>query len=83
MYTLAPELRALMTILRSTGPVISTRRSWMSSGMGATCRVAQLAQHTPLATLLTFHVARAPPKSAAWTLQLGQSFPAWMEDCSD
>ena len=43
MYTLAPELRALMTILRSTGPVISTRRSWMSSGMGATCRVAQLA----------------------------------------
>ena len=47
MYTLAPELRALMTILRSTGPVISTRRSWMSSGMGATCCVAQLAWHSP------------------------------------
>ena len=27
MNTLAPELSALMTILRSTGPVISTRRS--------------------------------------------------------
>ena len=39
MKTLAPELSALMTILRSTGPVISTRLSWMSSGMGATCAV--------------------------------------------
>jgi hypothetical protein len=27
MKVLAPELRALMTILRSVGPVISTRRS--------------------------------------------------------
>ena len=36
MKTLAPELRALMIILRSTGPVISTRRSWRSAGMGAT-----------------------------------------------
>ena len=32
----APELSALMTILRSTGPVISTRRSSRSGGMGAT-----------------------------------------------
>ncbi len=32
----APELSALMIILRSTGPVISTRRSWMASGTGAT-----------------------------------------------
>ena len=36
MNTLAPELRALMIILRSTGPVISTRRSCRSSGVGAT-----------------------------------------------
>ena len=35
MNTLAPELSALMIILRSTGPVISTRRSWMSAGTGA------------------------------------------------
>src|SRR3954452_24724313 len=32
----APELRALMTILRSVGPVISTRRSRRSCGTGAT-----------------------------------------------
>ncbi len=36
MKTLAPELSALMTILRSVGPVISTRRSSRSSGRGAT-----------------------------------------------
>ena len=34
MNTLAPELSALMTILRSTGPVISTRRSCRSAGNG-------------------------------------------------
>ena len=38
MNTLAPELSALMIILRSTGPVISTRRSRMSFGSGATCQ---------------------------------------------
>ena len=32
----APELSALMTILRSIGPVISTRRSSRSAGTGAT-----------------------------------------------
>ena len=36
MNTFAPELSALMTILRSTGPVISTRRSIRSAGIGAT-----------------------------------------------
>ena len=36
MNTLAPELSALMTILRSVGPVISTRRSSRSFGIGAT-----------------------------------------------
>src|SRR5712692_3178900 len=35
MNVLAPELSALMIILRSTGPVISTRRSWRSAGIGA------------------------------------------------
>lgn len=44
--TFAPELSALMTIFRSTGPVISTRLSWMSSGMGATCHQPQLTVHT-------------------------------------
>src|SRR3954454_6833723 len=32
----APELSALITILRCVGPVISTRRSWRSAGAGAT-----------------------------------------------
>jgi len=36
IYTLAPEFKALMIILRSTGPVISTRRSSRSFGIGAT-----------------------------------------------
>ena len=46
MKTFAPELSALMIILRSTGPVISTRRSRMSAGMGATVqsRLADLAR---------------------------------------
>jgi hypothetical protein len=37
MKTFAPELRALIIILRSTGPVISTRRSRRSPASGATC----------------------------------------------
>ena len=40
MKTLAPELSALMIILRSTGPVISTRRSSRSAGSGATVHSA-------------------------------------------
>ncbi len=36
MNTLAPEFSALIIIFGSTGPVISTRRSWRSGGVGAT-----------------------------------------------
>ncbi len=39
MNTCAPELSALMIILRSTGPVISTRRSCRSAGGGETLHV--------------------------------------------
>ena len=39
MNTFAPEFSALMIILRSVGPVISTRRS---------CRSAGIARHSPL-----------------------------------
>ena len=35
MYESAPELKALMTILASTGPVISTRRQCSAGGTGA------------------------------------------------
>ena len=38
MKTFAPELSALITIFRSVGPVISTRRSWRSGGASATCQ---------------------------------------------
>src|SRR4051794_19989872 len=38
MKPVAPELRALITILRSVGPVISTQRLWRSGGAGATCQ---------------------------------------------
>src|ERR1017187_923955 len=40
MKTLAPEFRALMIILRAVGPVISTRRSRRSAGVGATFQEA-------------------------------------------
>ena len=36
MKTFAPEFSALITILRSVGPVISTRRSGRSAGAGGT-----------------------------------------------
>jgi hypothetical protein len=36
----APDLRALMIIFRSTGPVISTRRSSRVAGIGATVQSA-------------------------------------------
>src|SRR5208283_1680180 len=42
MKTLAPELSALMIIFRSGGPVISTRRSRRSEGIGATFQEASL-----------------------------------------
>ena len=41
MKTLAPELSALITIFASTGPVISTRRSWRSAGAGRHAPVAR------------------------------------------
>ena len=40
MNTFAPEFSALMIILRSVGPVISTRRSCRSAGIGATFQSA-------------------------------------------
>ena len=36
--TFAPEFSALITIFRSTGPVISTRRSVKSAGIAPTCQ---------------------------------------------
>ena len=61
MNTLAPEFSALMTILREVGPVISTRRSSRSSGMGATF------QSPSRMALVSGKKSGSPPAShAAW-----------------
>ena len=61
MKTRAPELRALIIILASTGPVISTRRSSRSAGTGAitqsdsrtaACRIEEMGTETPVESLL-------------------------------
>src|ERR1051325_2709680 len=61
METCAPEFSALITILRSTGPVISTRRSIRSRGIGAT---RQSAPRT--SAVLGRKVGRAPASNSRW-----------------
>ena len=62
MNTRAPELRALMSILASVGPVISTRRSDRSAGAGGT-------RHSALRTCaeLSLKVGRTPRAKSAWS----------------
>jgi hypothetical protein len=52
----APELSALITILRLVGPVISTRRSWSASGTGATAKSSGAATNSSV----------PPASSSAW-----------------
>ena len=61
MKTLAPELRALMIILRSTGPVISTRRSRRSAGSGATVQSA-----SRMSAVSGRKSGRSPASRRAW-----------------
>ena len=61
MKTLAPQLSALMIILRSTGPVISTRRSCRSAGIGAT--VHSLSRMDFVSSRKS---GRAPASISAW-----------------
>ena len=57
----APEFRALMTIFRSTGPVISTRRSRRSCGGGSTC------QSRSRTSRVSGRKSSVPPRSSsAW-----------------
>ena len=75
MNIFAPELSALITIFRSTGPVISTRRSCSSAGTGATRQspsrtssclgeeVGQLAVAQPLRPLVPRREQLAPPRA--------------------
>ena len=78
----APQLSALITILRSVGPVISTRRSSMSFGCGAICqsdsadllRLGQkIRQHAGVEFLLPRRAAREQFLAARFELpvQLG------------
>jgi hypothetical protein len=61
MNTLAPQLSALMTILRSVGPVISTRRSCRSRGTGPTVHSVSRTDFVS-----GRKSGRAPASNAAW-----------------
>ena len=69
MKTRAPELRALMSILGSAGPVISTRRSSKSAGAGATVQAA-----SRISRVAARKSGRAPDSSSTW-----RSFAALQE----
>ena len=83
MNIFAPELSALITIFRSTGPVISTRRSCSSAGTGATRQspsrivlrlrqeVGELAVAQALRPLVPRCEQLAPPR-AERPLELGE-----------
>jgi len=58
MNTRAPELRALITIFRSVGPVISTRRSRSGSGTGS---IVQSRSRLPRLGQEVWQLARAQP----------------------
>ena len=61
MYAFTGAFSALMTVLRSTGPVISTRRSTRSAGAGAT-------RHSPARTAAVSvrNAGFAPPSMRSW-----------------
>ncbi len=61
MNTDAPELRALIIIRGSAGPVISTRRSSRSAGAGATCHVA-----ARMSAVAARKPGRSPASMRAW-----------------
>src|SRR5215217_4159689 len=62
MKTLAPELSALIIIFRSTGPVISTRRSFKSAGVGATCQL-----RSRISRVSSRKLGSSPPRRHRWT----------------
>ena len=68
----APELSALMTILRLVGPVISTRRSCSASGTGATVKSsgAVTKSSAPPASSRDWSSARASSSSRRRAVEL-------------
>ena len=61
MKTSAPEFSALMTILRSAGPVSSTHRRWRSLGAGATVQAP-----SRIPRVSGRKSSRPPASNAAW-----------------
>ncbi len=61
MNTRAPELSALISILGSAGPVISTRRSSKSAGAGATVQA-----DSRTSRVATRKSGRTPASSSRW-----------------
>ena len=68
--TLAPEFRALMVILRSVGPVISTRRSFSAAGAGATfqessARIAAVSGRKSSVEVRAISARRSPRRASS------------------
>ena len=65
----APELRALIVILRSVGPVISTRRSSSAAGAGATrqspSRMCAVSGRKSSVAVRAISARRAPLRSSS------------------
>ena len=78
MKTLAPELRALIIIFGSTGPVISTRRSSRSAGAVATrqpvssrtCAVSGRKPGSTPASKASWRLRRAARSASRWALKV-------------
>lgn len=69
-HTRAPELRALTVILRSVGPVISTRRSSRASGAGATrqessARIAAVSGRKPSVPVRAISARRSARRASS------------------
>ena len=75
MKTLAPEFNALITILRSVGPVISTRRSSSSSGIGGYAPIS-------IADVRGFGVEPGKAAAVVVVLALAAFLPAGLRACS-
>ena len=78
----APELSALMTILREVGPVISTRRSCSASGTGATWKSSgrrdelERAARVELGLALLARVEQLAAAAVELLVQLARPAPA-------
>lgn len=80
--TLAPLFNALMTILRSGGPVISTRRSLISSGMSHTCHAPKCCAFFAVPTQSSGHLYESLPSLSRSPALAGQTRCAFALPCA-